>query len=61
MRTPVTLAVFTLGLAAVFGAALGVGTVVGPVGYATPPAGEESSGSGRTDPGHGTTHEEADP
>ncbi|MDP9427929.1 MAG: hypothetical protein M3Q47_03215 [Actinomycetota bacterium] len=63
MRTPVTLAAFGLGLAAVFGAAVGVGAAVGPVG----PAAEESSapaghdpatpGAGPTaDPGHEEDH-----
>jgi hypothetical protein len=38
MTTPVRLAAFALGLAAVFGAAVGVGTAVGPMGPAAPPA-----------------------
>jgi hypothetical protein len=36
MNTPAKLGVFTLGLAAVFGAAAGVGAAVGPVGPAAP-------------------------
>ncbi|MGY2129490.1 hypothetical protein [Blastococcus sp. SYSU DS0617] len=42
MNTPVRLAAFGVGLAAVFGAATGLGAVVGPVG----PAAEESSPAG---------------
>ncbi|SOC50203.1 hypothetical protein SAMN05660748_2944 [Blastococcus aggregatus] len=42
MNTPVKLAAFGVGLVAVFGAATGLGAVVGPVG----PAAEESSAAG---------------
>ena len=48
MSTPVRLAAFGLGLVAVFGAAVGVGNAVGPVGPAAPPA---------MDAGHGTDAE----
>jgi hypothetical protein len=51
MNTPVKLAAFGVGLAAVFGAALGVGAAVGPVGPAVeettpaeaPPAHDETT------------------
>jgi hypothetical protein len=49
MNTPVKLAGFGLGLVAVFGAAVGVGTAVGPVG----PAAEDSPAAG-----HGMAAEE---
>ena len=57
MNTPLRLAGFGLGLVAVFGAAVGVGAAVGPVGPAAPgPA--ETAPHDRTG-GHGTTeHEE---
>ena len=48
MSTSVRLAAFGLGLIAVFGAAVGVGNAVGPVGPAAPPA---------MDAGHGTDAE----
>jgi hypothetical protein len=38
MSIPARLAAFTLGLVAVFGAAVGIGRAVGPVGPAAPPA-----------------------
>jgi hypothetical protein len=40
MNTPAKLGVFAVGLVAAFGAAVGVGTVVGPVGAVQPPASE---------------------
>ncbi len=52
MKTSTTLAAFTLGLGAVFGAALGVGTLTGPVGPATAP-------TPRAEPG--MTHHEGSP
>ena len=53
MNTPTKIAAFAAGLVAVFGAAVGVGSAVGPVGPADPdqPAGT-SQGTGT--PGHGT-------
>jgi hypothetical protein len=52
MNTPVRIAGFAVGLAAVFGAAVGVGTAVGPVGAAATP---DSAGSehGTATGGHG--------
>lgn len=53
MNTPVKLAAFGAGLLALFGAATGLGAVVGPVG----PAAEESSSAGHdmaTDPAEGS-------
>jgi len=52
MNTPARIAAFALGLTAVFGAAVGVGAAVGPVG----PAGVDapaSTGSGHGGDGHG--------
>ncbi|HYH25286.1 MAG TPA: hypothetical protein VD834_08085, partial [Blastococcus sp.] len=52
MNTPARIAAFALGLIAVFGAAVGVGAAVGPVG----PAGVDapaSTGSGHGGEGHG--------
>ena len=48
MSTPVRLAAFGLGLVAVFGAAVGVGNAVGPVGPAAPPAMDAGHGAGDT-------------
>lgn len=49
MRTPTRVAAFTAGLAAVFGAAVGVGTLTGPVGAI--------GATSTADPaGHGTDH-----
>jgi hypothetical protein len=50
MRTPLRLPAFALGLVAVFGAAVGVGSAVGPVGPAAPPT---------MDAGHGGDDEHA--
>lgn len=63
MGTPAKLASFGAGLVAVFGAALGVGSAVGPVG---PPAEESSPAEHRpapedTRPAPGTPHEEHGP
>jgi hypothetical protein len=55
MKTSAKLPAFALGLTAVFGAALGVGNAVGPVGPAAPPA-VDSPDSGRPDPDE-PTHE----
>jgi hypothetical protein len=52
MSIPTRLAAFALGLVAVFGAAVGVGNAVGPVGPAAPPA---------MDAGHGADGEEHGP
>ena len=53
MNTPLKLAAFGLGLVAVFGAAVGVGSAVGPVG----PALESSSDDHATDAGAGAGHD----
>ncbi len=64
MSTVAKLAGFALGLAAVFGAALGVGNAVGPVGPSAPPAVESPDG-GHPDlehePEHEPTHGEVNP
>jgi len=68
MNTPVKLAAFGVGLAAVFGAALGVGAAVGPVGPAvekTSPAdqapADHAPASGGGTPEDGAPHEEHGP
>jgi hypothetical protein len=53
MSTPVTLAAYALVLLAVFAAALGIGSVVGPVGTAGVPA---DSGTHSTGGADGATH-----
>jgi hypothetical protein len=53
MNTPLKLAVFTLGLVAVFGAAVGVGAAVGPVG-AQQPAAHTGMAAGHEDGDPGT-------
>ncbi|NEK85630.1 hypothetical protein GCU60_07625 [Blastococcus saxobsidens] len=52
MNTPTRIAAFALGLAAVFGGAVGVGATVGPVGPSDPPAPAHDAG-GQTGAGHG--------
>ena len=52
MNTPTRVAAFTVGLAAVFAAAVGVGTLTGPVGAA-------STSSTAEPPAHGTGHAES--
>ncbi|HET6394252.1 MAG TPA: hypothetical protein VFG13_15600 [Blastococcus sp.] len=56
MNTPLKLAGFGLGLAAAFGAALGIGTAVGPVGSVAEAADEHAMGGepsgGHDDAGH---------
>ena len=53
MNTPTRIAAFALGLAAVFGGAVGVGAAVGPVGPVDPHAPAHGTG-GHGDGGHGT-------
>jgi hypothetical protein len=56
MRTPVRLALFAAGLAAVFVAAVGAGSLVGPVGPASaeePMAGHPPAEAAHADGGHG--------
>ncbi|MGY1849507.1 hypothetical protein [Blastococcus sp. SYSU DS1021] len=54
MNTPARIAAFAVGLVAVFGAAVGVGAAVGPVGPAadTAGAGHAEPGTGHGDGGH---------
>ena len=54
MKTPVKLTAYALGLVAVFGAALGAGSLVGPTA-AAPPTHSDAHGSG-TMSGHGDSH-----
>jgi len=56
MNTPIRVAAFTVGLAAVFAAAVGLGTWVGPVGVAGTSSSDRPAGDGA---GHGTTEESA--
>ena len=58
MNTPLKLATFALGLAATFGAALGVGSAIGPVGPAaeTSPAGHDDDRGSETADTHGEGH-----
>ena len=52
MNTPVRLAIFFVGLLAVFGAAVGVGSAVGPVGPVAPPTDQISPADQAPDPSH---------
>jgi hypothetical protein len=55
VRTPVRLAIFAAGLAAVFGLALGAGSLAGPVGTAVadePMAGHDEGGDPEVEAGH---------
>src|SRR3712207_1039794 len=51
MSTPARLAAFALGLVAVFGAALGLGSVVGPVGPASAGHADAGHDMAATEPG----------
>ncbi len=66
MNTPVRLATFGVGLLAVFGAAVGVGSAIGPVGPVGPPAEQVSPADhapapGDAPPAPGPSHEEHTP
>ncbi|MDP5182654.1 hypothetical protein QOZ88_08375 [Blastococcus sp. BMG 814] len=53
MNTPAKIAAFAVGLVAVFGAAVGVGSAVGPIGPVEAPAGAgHAAGAGHGDGGH---------
>ncbi|MGY2065717.1 hypothetical protein [Blastococcus sp. SYSU DS0619] len=53
MNTPTKIAAFAVGLVAVFGAAVGVGSAVGPIGPAEETAGTADAGHAATGTGHG--------
>jgi hypothetical protein len=57
MNTPLTLAGFGLGLAAAFGAALGIGSAIGPIGSAAASSAAVHESDTTTDGGHGAAHE----
>jgi hypothetical protein len=61
MSTPARLAAFGLGLLAVFGAAVGVGNAVGPVGPAAPSTSPSSTGPAVHDGGQQHDGEEHAP
>ncbi|MCF6745554.1 hypothetical protein E9529_14995, partial [Blastococcus sp. KM273128] len=53
MNTPTKIAAFAVGLVAVFGAAVGVGSAVGPVGTVESGTGGGHGDGGQGDAGHG--------